>query len=148
MMIYKQLQSDMIAAMKAKEADKLSTIRLLINEVKKAEIDSNADASDDQVVIALIKKQAKQRVDSIEQFTQAGRDELAAKEQAELDLIKTYLPAEMPIGEFQAIVDEVIAETGASTMKEMGGVMKLVMEKSGGRADGKAVSSLVKEKLA
>jgi len=147
-MIYKQLQSDMIAAMKAKEADKLSTIRLLINEVKKAEIDSNADASDDQVVIALIKKQAKQRVDSIEQFTQAGRDELAAKEQAELDLIKTYLPAEMPIGEFQAIVDEVIAETGASTMKEMGGVMKLVMEKSGGRADGKAVSSLVKEKLA
>jgi uncharacterized protein YqeY len=116
--------------------------------IKQVKVDRRLVQASDDEVIAVIKKQIKQRQDSIEQFEKGGRPELAAKEKVELEIMKAYLPAEMSADAIKALIDAVLKEMGAVSMKDMGGVMKAVREKTGGRADGKLVSELVKEKLA
>ncbi len=148
MSLEERISREYVQAMKNKATDLSATINYLRAMIKQVKVDRRLDAVSDDDVIAVVKKQIKQRQDSIAQFEKGGRPELAAKEQAELDVMKTYLPAEMPAEEIRRVIDAVVAETGASSLKDMGNVMKAVREKVGGGADGKLVSELVKEKLA
>ena len=143
-----QINKDYIQAMKDKNPEKSGALSYLRAMIKQVKVDKRLEAAADDEVIAVIKKQIKQRQDSIEQFEKGGRPELAAKEKAELDIMKAYLPAEMSADEIRVLVDAAVKVTGAVGMKDMGGVMKAVREKTGGRADGKLVSELVKERLA
>ncbi len=136
----------MKSALKSGDKDKLSTIRMLISEIKKVQIDKQKELTDEEI-IQVIQKYAKQRKESIKQYKEAGRNDLAEKEQKELDIVSKFLPEALSEDEIQKIVDDVIAETGASSMKDMGKVMKIVMGKVKGRADGSVVSRIVKEKL-
>lgn len=147
MSIKDRLKEEMIASMKAKEKEKLDAIRFIQAAIKKQEVDTRKDL-DDTAVIAILMNLAKQRRDSIEQFRTGGRADLVAKEEAELKLIQSFLPEQMSAEDLAKIVDAVIAETGAKGMKDMGGVMKGVMAKAAGRAEGSAISEMVKKKLA
>lgn len=142
-----KLMDDVKAAMKNKEADRLGAIRFLQAAVKNKEIDLRPKEITDEDILSVIKKMAKQRKDSIEQFENAGRNDLADKEKLELSIIQEYLPEQMSEDQVAKIVEEVIAALGASSMKDMGNVMKQVQEKTAGAADGKMVSQLVKAKL-
>ncbi len=133
--------------MKAKAMDKVNTLRFLQSAVKNKEIEVRPNALTDDDVISVLKKSAKQRQDSIEQFTNAGRNDLADKEKAELAIIEAYLPQQMGADQVEAIVREAIKETGATSPKEMGAVMKAVMAKTQGTADNKLVSEIVKKLL-
>ena len=146
-MIEEQINADYIAAMKSRDTVKSSTLNFLRAQIKNAFIDKKGEALTDQDVIAVIKKQVKQRQDSISQYEQGGRKDLADKEAAELAILKGYLPEEMSQEELEGLVKQVIAETNASSMKDMGGVMKALAEKVQGRADNKLVSELVKKAL-
>lgn len=147
MSLKKKISDDTITAMKAKEADKVSTLRFLQSAVKNKEIEVRPNALTDDDVISVLRKSAKQRQDSIEQFTQAGRQDLADKEILELKIIEGYLPQQMGADKIEAIVKEAIKETGATSPKEMGAVMKAVMAKTQGTADNKIVSEIVKKQL-
>jgi len=136
-----------IEAMKAKDRVRSSTLNFLRAEIKNLRIEKRDDQLDEQDVIAVIKKQVKQRQDSIEQFKQGGRDDLVEKEEAELAILKSYLPEEMSEDALQKVVNDVIQESGAASMKDMGTVMKTVLEKVAGQADNKMVSGLVKKIL-
>jgi len=136
-----------IEAMKAKDRVRSSTLNFLRAEIKNLRIEKRDDQLDEQDVIAVIKKQVKQRQDSIEQFKQGGRDDLVEKEEAELAILKRYLPEEMSEDALQKVVNDVIQESGAASMKDMGTVMKTVLEKVAGQADNKMVSGLVKKIL-
>lgn len=145
-----KIVSDMTAAMKAKDTNKLSTLRMaksaLMNEENKRGI--GAVLTDDEVM-KILQSLVKQRKDSIEQFTNNGRAELAEKEKAELAVLEEYLPQAASQEEIDSAVSDAIAETGASGMKDMGAVMKAVIAKLEGKnADGKTVSETVKAKLA
>ncbi len=147
MTIFEKLTEDMKQAMKAGEKDRLLAIRLVRGQIKDAAIDKREDLTDDeemQIVITAVKK----RKESIEIYTKADRLDLADKEQKEVDVIQTYLPQQLSADEVEAIVEEAIAQTNAQTIKEMGKVMGIVISKTKGRADGKQVSNLVKQKLA
>lgn len=149
MSLKEKLVADMTAAMKAKDANRLSTLRMakaaLMNEENKRGI--GTVLSDDEVMKVLTSL-VKQRKDSIEQFTASGRAELAEKEKAELEVLEEYLPQAASAEEIVAAVESAIAETGASSMKEMGLVMKAALAKLAGKnADGKLVSETVKSKL-
>ena len=135
--------------MKARDSTALNTLRALKSAIKNAAIDKGgADAElDDNEAIAIVRKQVKQRQDSIEQFEKAGRTELAANEKAEIAILDTFLPAALSADELSAIVAEVVAETGASSRADMGKVMKALQEKTGGRADGKSLSQEVMKHL-
>jgi uncharacterized protein len=146
MSIKERLKSDMIAAMKSKEKEKLEAIRFLQAAIKKQEVDTRVDL-DDTAVIAILSNQVKQRKDSIDQFRKGGREELAAKEEAELKIIQSYLPEQLTEAKLGELVEEAIKETGATGMKDMGGVIKAVMAKAAGAAEGSVVSALVKKKL-
>lgn len=148
MPLEEKINKDYIQAMKDKAAEKSGALSYLRAMIKQVKVDKRLEVAADDEVIAVIKKQIKQRQDSIEQFDKGGRPELAAKERAELEIMKVYLPAEMSMDEIRGFIDAAIKETSASSMKDMGNVMKVVREKTGGRADGKLVSELVKEKLA
>jgi uncharacterized protein YqeY len=140
--------SDLTAAMKAQEADKVSTLRMVKANLMNRQIEKGAELTDDEVQKAL-QSLVKQRRDSIEQYTKAGRDELAAKEATEIAVIETYLPQAASPEEIGQAVAEAVAESGATSMKEMGVVMKAAMAKLQGKsADGKLVSEAVKSKLA
>jgi uncharacterized protein YqeY len=144
-----KIVSDMTAAMKAKDANRLSTLRMakaaVMNEENKKGV--GTILTDDEVS-KILQSLVKQRKDSIEQFTANGRTELAEKEQAELSVLEEYLPQAASAEEIAAAVDEAVAETGASSMKEMGLVMKAALAKLQGKtADGKLVSETVKAKL-
>jgi uncharacterized protein YqeY len=145
-----QIQKDIIAAMKAREEARLSTLRMVKAALKNREIEKMApldDKESQQVLSTLIK----QRKDSVEQFTKGGRQEMADKEAAEIVLIETYLPKAAGEAEIIAGVKAAIAEMGSPTMKEMGAVMKNAMAKfaaQGMRVDGKVVSAAVKKELA
>ena len=143
-----QINKDYIQAMKDKIPEKSGALSYLRAMIKQVKVDKRLELAADDEVMAVIKKQIKQRQDSIEQFEKGGRPELAAKEKAELEIMKVYLPAEMPADEIKALIDAVVKAMGTVSMKDMGSVMKAVREKTGGRADGKLVSELVKEKLA
>ena len=142
-----KISEDLIAAMKAKDADRLSVVRMMKAAVRNKEIDSRQELDDAQTVqvfLGLIK----QRKDSIEQFTKGGRLDLAGKEAAEIKVIEEYLPSAVTDEEVASTVDAVIAETGAASIKDMGRVMKACLARFTGRpVDGGKVSELVKAKL-
>ena len=147
MSLKQQIISDMTAAMKAQDAARTSTLRMLKAAIMNREKDGTGELTDDDV-LKLLRSQVKQRRDSVEQFEKAGRTELVAKEQAEIAIIETYLPQAASPEEIDQAVVAAIAETGASSMKDMGGVMKATMAKLAGKnADGKMVSEAVKTKL-
>ncbi len=144
--LLKKLQEEMKAAMKSGDKEKLSTVRMLISEIKKVQIDQKKELTDEEIV-QILQRYAKQRKESIKQYREAGREDLAEKEERELKIVQEFLPEQLSEEEIKKIVEEVISETGASSMKDMGKVMKAVMEKVKGRAEGSVVSSIVKEKL-
>jgi uncharacterized protein YqeY len=146
-MLKDQIQSDMKAAMKAGEKARLGVIRLILAAIKQREVDERI-ALDDTQVLAVLDKMVKQRRDSIEQFTKAGRQDLADVEQAEVAVIQTYLPAALSESELDALVAAAIAESGAAAMSDMGKVMAVLRPQVQGRADMGAVSALVKRRLA
>ncbi len=142
-----RIQNDMKSAMKAGDKARLGVIRLILAAIKQREVDERIELDDEQV-LAVLDKMVKQRRDSIAQYTEAGRDELAAAEQAEVAIIQDYLPEALSEDEITAIVEQAIAETGASSMRDMGKVMGKVKPQVQGRADMGQVSALVKQKLA
>ncbi len=144
--LLKKLQDEMKAAMKSGDKERLSTIRMLISEIKKVQIDKKKELSDEEIT-EIIQRYAKQRRESIKQYREAGREDLAEKEEKELKIVQEFLPEQLSEEEIEKIVDEVIAETGASSIKDMGKVMKAVMERVKGKAEGSVVSSIVKKKL-
>jgi uncharacterized protein len=143
-----QIINDMTAAMKAQDAGRTSTLRMVKAAIMNREKDGGGAVTDEDV-LKLLRSQVKQRRDSVEQYQKAGRPELADKEIAEIAVIETYLPQAASEAEIEQAVSEAIAETGASSMKDMGAVMKAVMPKLAGKnADGRTVSDTVKKKLA
>ena len=147
MSLKEQIISDLTAAMKAKDADRLSTLRMVKANLMNRQIDKGSELTDDEVAKAL-QSLVKQRRDSIEQYEKAGRTELAEKEALEISHIETYLPKAASSEEIAAAVDAAATETGASSMKDMGTLMKAAMAKLAGKsADGKLVSEAVKAKL-
>ncbi len=143
-----QIINDMTAAMKAQDAVRTSTLRMVKAAIMNREKDGGGAITDEDV-LKLLRSQVKQRRDSVEQYQKAGRPELADKEIAEIAVIETYLPQAASEAEIEQAVSDAIAETGASSMKDMGAVMKAVMPKLAGKnADGRAVSDTVKKKLA
>ena len=150
MSLIEQIQTDITAAMKAREEQRLSTLRMVKSALKNREIDKMAplDEKESQAVLATL---IKQRKDSVEQFTKGGRQEMADKEAAEIVLIESYLPKAAGEAEVVAGVKAVIAEMGSPTMKDMGTVMKNAMVRFSGagmRVDGKVVSEAVRRELA
>jgi len=133
-------------AMRAKDKERLATLRLATSALKQVEVDERIEL-DDTRVLAILDKMVKQRKDSVEQFTQGGRDDLAQKELAEIEVLKGFLPAAMSEDDVAAIIQSAIAETGAEGMKDMGKVMAVVKPQVHGRADMGAVSKKVKELL-
>jgi hypothetical protein len=149
MTISERVHQDMVAAMKAREEARLSTIRMIKTAIKNKEIDKRAPL-DDQEAMAVLNTMIKQRKESIEQFTKGNRPELAEKEAAEITLIEGYLPKAVGADEIAAKVKETIAEMGSPTIKDMGAVMKNVMAKfaaTGARVDGKQVNEAVRKAL-
>lgn len=142
-----KILEDIKNAMKSKEAERLSAIRFLQAAVKNREIELRPNAITDQDILGVIKKMAKQRKDSIAEYEKAGRTDLAEKEKFELGIMEEYLPAQMSPEAVAKIVEDVIRATGATTQKQMGAVIKEVMAKTGGTADGKVISDLVRAKL-
>ena len=141
-----QIRADLTAAMKAQEKDRLSTIRMLQSAIKNEQINAGHELSDEEAM-AVIRKAVKQRQDSIEQYTNAGRTELADKERAEMDLLKGYLPAELSEEELESGLREIIASTGALSKKDLGKVMKEATARFKGRADGKKIQEIVSRLL-
>lgn len=147
MTLQETIVADLTAAMKAKDADKLSTLRMVKANLMNRKIEKGGELTDDEVLKAL-QSLVKQRRDSIEQYETAGRKELAAKEAAEIAVIEVYLPQAANADEINAAVEAAVTETGASSMKDMGTLMKATMAKLAGRsADGKMVSEAVKARL-
>ena len=141
-----RINEAMKAAMRAKEKERLGTIRLVLAEIKKVEVDERIDP-DDVRVTSILDKMVKQRRDSIKQFTDAGRDELAAKEQNEIEVIQEFLPQPLSAEEIASLIEEAIASTGAASMQDMGKVMGLLKPQMAGRADMGKVSGLIKQRL-
>jgi uncharacterized protein YqeY len=136
-----------VTAMKERDQERLGALRMVKSALKLQQIEDKGTLSD-EAAVKVLQKLVKQRKDSIEQFDKAGRKDLADKERTELAIIETYLPKAPDEAEIKGIVDEVVKETGASSPKDMGNVMKAVMARLAGRgADGKIVSSLVKQAL-
>jgi uncharacterized protein YqeY len=147
MSLRQRITTDLTAAMKAKDAARLSTLRMVKASVMNREIEKGGELTDEEMTKAL-QSLVKQRRDSVEQYEKAGREELAAKERAEIVVIEEYLPQAASREEIEEIVSSVIAETGASSMKEMGAVMKAAQARLAGKsADGRTVSEIVKSKL-
>lgn len=141
-----RLQEDLKTAMRAQDKDTVGAMRLMMAAIKQKEVDERIELDDD-AIIALFDKLVKQRRESIEQFQAAGRDELAAKEAFELDLLRRYMPEPLSATEITHIIEEQIAAVGAASMKDMGLVMAALKPLLQGRADMAAVSRLIKEKL-
>jgi uncharacterized protein YqeY len=147
MSLKERITGDMTAAMKAREAGRLSTLRMVKAAVQNREIEKGGELTEEELTKAL-QSLVKQRRDSVEQYEQAGRAELAEKERAEIAVIEEYLPRAASREEIERAVEEAVAETGASSLKEMGAVMKAALARLAGRnADGKTVSEVVKSKL-
>ena len=147
MELREKILADIKAAMFTKDSVKLNTLRFLQSAIKNKEIDSRPEPITTDDVMAVVKKLIKQRKESIEQFQNAGRKDLVDQEAAELKVMEVYLPAQMTKEQIEAVVIEVIAATGAKTIKDMGTVMKEVQAKTGGSADGRTLSEVIKAKL-
>lgn len=137
-----QIRNDMTAAMKAQEKERLSVIRMLQTAIKNEQINVGHELSDEEAM-TVIRKAVKQRQDSIEQYANAGRTELADKERSEMELLKTYLPPELSDDELESGLREIIASTGAASRKDLGKVMKEATARFKGRADGKKIQEMV-----
>ena len=140
------IRGDMTEAMKSQEKERLSTLRMLQSALKNEQINVGHELSDEEAM-TVIRKAVKQRQDSIEQYTSAGRTELAEKERSEMELLRTYLPPELSESELEAGIREIIASTGAASKKDMGKVMKEATARFKGRADGKKVQETVQRLL-
>ncbi len=146
MALMEKIMQDMKEAMKSKEKERLSTIRMLVSEIKKRQIDSGKEF-DDNDILGVIKSMVKSREDSIKAYREGGREDLAEKEEREVEVLKAYLPKQLSEEEIAKIVEDAIKESGAQTVRDMGKVMKIVMGKYGSQVDGKTVNRIVKEKL-
>jgi hypothetical protein len=142
-----RITDDMKAAMRAKETARLGTIRLLLAAIKQKEVDERIEL-DDAAVSSIVEKLIKQRKDSISQFQAAGRNDLVAAEQAELAVLQAYLPEQLSAAEVEAAVAAAIAESGASSARDMGKIMGLLKPRLAGRADMGQVSALIRARLA
>jgi uncharacterized protein YqeY len=142
-----KLSENLKEALKAGDKIKISTLRLMLSEVKNRKIADRTDKLQDETMIGIIQKMARQRKESIEQFKKGGREDLAEKESKELSILEEYLPQQLSEEDLEKIVSESIAQTGAASIKDMGKVMKDVMSRVQGQADGKIVGELVKKKL-
>ena len=137
-----KIRTELTAAMKARDAERLSTLRMLQSSFKYQQIESGHELSDEEAM-AVIRKAVKQRLDSIEQFTKGNRPELADKERREMELLKTWLPPELTDEEIEAGVREIVAATGAQSKKDMGKVMKEASTRYKGRVDGRKLQEIV-----
>ena len=144
--ISERLDEDMKSAMRAKEKERLGVIRRARAAIKNAEIDAKAEL-DDAAVEKVLRSLVKQHRDSIEQFEAGGRTERADAERSEMAVLQEYLPQQLDAADIEPVVRAVVDETGASSMKDMGAVMKAVMQRLGGSADGSVVSGIVKSVL-
>lgn len=147
MSLLEQLTEDMKQALKAQDKLKLSTVRMLISQLKNERIDSGAELTEEQELQVLMNA-AKKRKEAIDAYQKANRLDLAEKEQQELDIIQQYLPAQLSDEQIAAKIDEIIAAVGATSLKDLGKVMAEAMKALKGKADGKKVQQLVREKLA
>jgi uncharacterized protein YqeY len=145
-MLKQRVQQDMKTAMKAADKRRLGVIRLILAAIKQREVDERIELDDTQV-LAVLDKMVKQRRDSIEQYTKAGRDDLAKQESYEVGVCQEYLPEALGEDELNALVDQAIAATAAASMRDMGKVMGQIKPKAQGRADMGAVSDMVKARL-
>jgi len=146
MTLSEQINNDFIEALKNKESEKLSVLRMLKSSIKNSEI-ALKKALDDPEVVKILQREVKQRKDSIESFLSAGREQLAEKEKKEIKYLEKYLPEQLSDDDLTAILETVIVETGAKSMADLGKVMASAMSKVSGRADGSAVSEKAKELL-
>ncbi|MBY9079435.1 GatB/YqeY domain-containing protein [Paenibacillus sp. HN-1] len=146
MNLSERLNEDMKQAMKSKDKFKLSTIRMVRSTIKNLEIDLKRTL-DDNEVLDILSREIKQRKDALQEFEKAGRDELAASNKAEIEIIQEYLPEQLSEEEIKVIVQQTIQETGASSKTDMGKVMSALMPKVKGRADGKLVNQAVQQFL-
>jgi uncharacterized protein YqeY len=140
------ITEDMKSAMKAGDKDRLKVVRLILAAIKQVEVDSRKEL-DDTAVLGVLDKMVKQRRDSVEQFSKGHREDLADIERAEIEVLESYLPAKMDDAELDALIDEVIAATGAESIRDMGKVMGAIKARAAGRADMGAVGSRVKARL-
>lgn len=148
MALSEQLQADLTAAMKARDTETVGTLRMVVAAVKNARVAAgqSGEVSDEQVM-ELLTREAKKRGEAAEAYEAAGRGELAEKERAELEIIRRYLPEQLDEDTLRGLVDEAIAEAGAQGPADLGKVMSAVMPKLKGRADGKVVNAIVRERL-
>ena len=146
MSLKNQVIEDMKSAMKAGDKDRLKVVRLILAAIKQVEIDQRIEL-DDAAVLAVLNKMVKQRRDSVEQFENGNREDLAAIERAEIVVLENYLPEQLSADDLAVLVNEVIAATGAESIRDMGKVMGQIKAKAAGRADMGAVSATVKERL-
>jgi uncharacterized protein YqeY len=144
-----RIDNDLKEAMKAKQAERLGTLRMLKSALMNAAIEQGGVTSrlDDAAALAVVRKEMKKRQDSIESFEKGGRPELAEKERVEAEVLKAYLPQQLSPEELQKLVNDCIAEVGATSKAQMGAVMKLANERAAGRADGKSLSAAVAAQL-
>ena len=142
-----QLTQDMKSAMRAKDSERLRVVRLVLAAIKQVEVDQRVDL-DEAAVLSVVEKQVKQRRESIKQFTDAGRDDLVAKEKAELDVLAGYLPEPLSDDELDALIGEIIDATGAASIKDMGKVMGQLKARAQGRVDLGAAGARIKARLA
>jgi uncharacterized protein YqeY len=139
--IAERIKSDVASAMKAGERDRVTALRLVLSELQKAEKDGDGDE------LAVLRRERKRRREAAEAYREASREDLAEGEEFEAQIIENYLPAELSDAELDGLVQQAVAETGASSQRDMGQVIKHVMAAAGGRADGRRVSTKVKEAL-
>jgi uncharacterized protein len=145
--IAERIQADISAAAKAQDREQVAALRLLVDALQKEAKQARADL-DEQAEIAVLKRERKRRAEAADAYRTGGREEAAAAEEREAELIDRYLPPQISDEELQQLIADALAETGAQSQKEMGRVMSAVMAKAAGRADGRRVSELVKERLA
>ncbi len=143
----KRISEDMKTALKAGDKDRLRVVRLLLADIKRAEIDGRREL-DDASALSVMEKAVKQRRDSIEQFTSGGRQDLADAERAELTIIESYMPEPLSDAELDTLISKAIADTGATGIRDMGRVMAAIKAEAAGRADMSAVGARVKSRLA
>ena len=147
MSLYERLDSDVKCALKEGNSLKVSVLRMALSAIKTLQIEKNIKSLDDSNVIQILQRQAKQHRESIEQFAKGGRQDLVDKESSELKILDEYLPKQMTEEELLAIIKTAIADTGAVLKSDTGKVMRAVMEKAKGKADGKTINKLVGELL-
>ncbi|MFW6387530.1 MAG: GatB/YqeY domain-containing protein [Thermodesulfobacteriota bacterium] len=146
MSIQVELSTAMKDAMRNKESERLGVIRMLRSAIKNAEIEAKKELSDDEI-ISLLATQVKQRRDAAQTYRDGGREDLAAKEEAEIAILQEFMPAALSEEELRELIDQVVIELGATSMQDMGRVMKQVSAATRGRAEGRVVSEMVKQRL-